>query len=84
MPGEIFATPPLDELVRQLRQGSTEPESAAGCASRTTDPAGGLNTLAEMSDMFSDTGNERSVPGLVPAASLTTPAPSRRNSCEPS
>jgi hypothetical protein len=29
--------------------------------------------------MFSDTGNERSVPGLVPAASLTTPAPSRRN-----
>jgi len=29
--------------------------------------------------MFSDTGNERLVPGLVPGASLPTPAPSRRN-----
>ena len=80
MPGEIFATPSLDELVRQLRQGSAEPESrAAECASRTTDPAGGSKTLAEMSGMFSDTGNERLVPGLVPGASLPTPAPSRRN-----
>src|ERR1700736_6538322 len=80
MPDEIFATPSLDELVRQLRQGSAEPESrAAECASRTTDPAGGSNTLAEMSGMFSDTGNERLVPGLVPGASLPTPAPSRRN-----
>jgi hypothetical protein len=32
-----------------------------------------------MSGMFSDTGNERLVPGLVPGASLPTPAPSRRN-----
>jgi hypothetical protein len=32
-----------------------------------------------MSGMFSDTGNERLVPGLVPAGSLPTPAPSRRN-----
>src|ERR1700730_1964856 len=80
MPGEIFATPSLDELVRQLRQGSVEPESrAAEGASRTTDPAGGSKTLAEMSGMFSDTGNERLVPGLVPAGSLPTPAPSRRN-----
>ena len=80
MPDEIFATPSLDELVRQLRQGSAEPESrAAECASRTTDPAGGSKTLAEMSGMFSDTGNERLVPGLVPGASLPTPAPSRRN-----
>jgi hypothetical protein len=32
-----------------------------------------------MSRMFSDTGNERLVPDLVPGASLPTPAPSRRN-----
>jgi hypothetical protein len=32
-----------------------------------------------MSGMFSDTGNERLVPDLVPGASLPTPAPSRRN-----
>jgi hypothetical protein len=77
MSGEIFATPSLDELVRQ---GSAEPESrAAGCASRTTDPAGGSNTLAEMSGMFSDIWNERLVPGLVPGVSLPTRAPSRRN-----
>jgi hypothetical protein len=35
-----------------------------------------------MSNMFSDTGNERLVPGLVPGPSLTTPAPSRRNMAE--
>jgi hypothetical protein len=65
--------------MRQLRQVRAEPKScAAGCASRTTDPAGGSNTLAAMSGMFSDTGNERLVPGLVPAGSLPTPAPSRR------
>jgi hypothetical protein len=66
--------------MRQLRQGSAEPKSCvAECASRTTDPAGGSNTLAEMSGMFSDIGNERLVPGLVPAGSLPTPAPSCRN-----
>jgi hypothetical protein len=32
-----------------------------------------------MSGMFSNTGSERLVPGLVPGASLPTPAPSRRN-----
>jgi hypothetical protein len=32
-----------------------------------------------MSGMFSDTGDERLVPGLVPGASLPTPASSRRN-----
>jgi hypothetical protein len=82
MPGEYLQTPSLDELMRQmrqLRQVRAEPESAAGCASRTTDPAGGPNTLAAMSGMFFDTGNERLVPGLVPGASLPTPAPSRRN-----
>ncbi len=83
MPGEYLQTPSLDELMRQmrqLRQVRAEPKSCAtGCASRTTDPAGGSNTLAAMSGMFSDTGNERLVPGLVPAGSLPTPAPSRRN-----
>ncbi|HJY49289.1 MAG TPA: hypothetical protein VJ349_11745, partial [Stellaceae bacterium] len=83
MPDEYLQTPSLDELMRQmaqLRQVRAEPKSCAtGCASRTTDPAGGSNTLAAMSGMFSDTGNERLVPGLVPAGSLPTPAPSRRN-----
>jgi len=66
--------------MRQLRQGSAEPKSrAAGCTSRTTDPVDGSNTQAEMSGRFSDTGNERLVPGLVPGTSLPTPAPSRRN-----
>ena len=65
--------------MRQLQPDSSWPESRAAGEPRTTDPAGGSHSLSEMSGMFSDSGNEQLVPGLVPGVSLPIPAPSRRN-----
>jgi hypothetical protein len=80
MSGEIFATPSLEKLVRQCDRAAQSPSLAPrGAPLGPPIPRAASISLAEMSDMFSDTGNERSVPGLLPAASLTTPAPSRRN-----
>jgi hypothetical protein len=71
MPGEIFATPSLDELPPRLRQRDEQPELAPRSAPQTPNLAGASNTLAEMSGMLSDASNEQL--GISPPS-----VPSRR------
>jgi hypothetical protein len=72
MPGEIFATPSLDELARRLRQRDEQPEVAPRSTPQTPDLGGGSNRPVEMSGVLSDTGREQL--GISPPTS----APSRR------
>ena len=70
MPGYIFASSSLNELVREFRQASAAPGLVPGIARRIPDTAAFSDGLAERSGMLSDAGNERPMPGRVPQVAL--------------
>jgi len=78
MPGNIFASSSLDELIRELRRSSVAPGLAPRIARRTPDPATFSDRLGERAGTLSDTGNEQLLAGIVRRSSPPTQERNRR------